>query len=56
METTIFKNFNERNGNYELSRILNAIKEGNFKTKIQSLRECEDEKEKRIKKSIRLCK
>jgi len=53
METTIFKNFNERNGNYELSRILNAIKEGNFKTKIQSLRECEDEKEKRkIKNSL----
>ena len=53
METTIFKNFIERKGNYELSRILNAIKEGNFKTEIQSLRECEDEKEKRkIKNSL----
>ena len=47
METTIFKNFNERKGIRELTTVLNAIKEGNFKTEIQSLRECEDEKEKR---------
>ena len=47
METTIFKNFNERKGIRELTTVLNAIKEGSFKTEIQSLRECEDEKEKR---------
>jgi hypothetical protein len=53
MEITIFKNFNERKGNYELSRILNAIKEGRFKTEIENLRDCEDEKEKRkIKNSL----
>ena len=28
METTIFFNFQERNGNHELVKVLNAIKEG----------------------------
>ena len=53
METTIFKNFIKRIGNRELTRVLQSIKEGSFKTEIQSLRECEDEKEKRkIKNSL----
>ena len=53
METSIFLNFQDRKGNYELVNVLNAIKEGKFNTKITRLREADSEKEKgRIKNSL----
>ena len=47
METTIFFNFQERNGNHELVKVLNAIKEGKFKTEIAKLRNTASEEDRR---------
>ena len=52
-KTTIFSNFRDRKGNYELVKVLNAIKEGRFDKEIAQLREAASEEEKdRIKKSL----
>ena len=53
IETTIFKNFIERKENIELTRVLKAIKEGTFKTKVELLRNSQDKYEKKkIKNSL----
>ncbi len=53
METTIFKNFNERKGIRELTNVLKVLKEGTFKTKIELLRNSQDKNEKKkIKNSL----
>ncbi|MDA9680578.1 DUF3987 domain-containing protein [Flavobacteriaceae bacterium] len=53
METSIFLNFQDRKGNYELKEVLNAIKEGKFNNEITQLREADSEEEKgRIKNSL----
>ncbi|MDC3276797.1 DUF3987 domain-containing protein [Flavobacteriaceae bacterium] len=53
METSIFLNFQNRKGNYELKEVLNAIKEGKFNKEITQLREADSEEEKgRIKNSL----
>ena len=53
METSIFLNFQDRKGNYELVNVLNAIKEGKFNTKITQLRNADSEEEKgRVKNAL----
>ena len=53
METSIFLNFQDRKGNHELVKVLNAIKEGKFNKEITQLREAASEEEKgRIKNSL----
>ena len=53
MKITVFKNFQDRKGNYELVKVLNAIKEGKFNKEITQLREADSEEEKgRIKNSL----
>lgn len=52
-KTTIFLNFQDRKGNYELVKVLNAIKEGKFNKEITQLRNADSEEEKgRIKNSL----
>ena len=52
-KTTIFLNFDDRKGNYELVNVLNAIKEGKFEKEITQLREADSVEEKdRIKNSL----
>ena len=52
-KTTMFSNFRDRKGNYELVKVLNAIKEGRFDKEITKLREADSEEEKgRIKNSL----
>ena len=52
-KTTTFINFRERIGNYELVKVLNAIKQGKFEKEITQLREADSEEEKdRIKNSL----
>ena len=52
-KTTIFLNFQDRKGNYELVKVLNAIKEGTFNKEITQLRNANSEEEKgRIKNSL----
>ena len=49
----MFSNFQDRKGNYELVKVLNAIKEGKFNKEITQLREADSEEEKgRIKNSL----
>ena len=49
----MFSNFRDRKGNYELVKVLNAIKEGRFDKEITKLREADSEEEKgRIKNSL----
>ena len=49
----MFSNFQERKGNFELIKVLNAIKEGKFDKEITQLREADSEEEKgRIKNSL----
>ena len=53
MKTTIFSNFNEREGNYDLAIVLKAIKEGRLEHQITQLRNSTSEEEKRrIKNSL----
>ena len=53
MKITVFEKFKERKGNYELVKVLNAIKEGKFDKEIAQLREADSEEEKgRIKNSL----
>ena len=53
MKITVFEKFKERKGNYELVKVLNAIKEGRFDKEITKLREADSEEEKgRIKNSL----
>ena len=53
MKITVFENFQDRKGNHELAKVLNAIKEGRFDKEIAQLREAASEEEKdRIKKSL----
>ena len=53
MKITIFENFQDRKGNYELVNVLNAIKEGKFNTKITQLRNADSEEEKgRVKNAL----
>ena len=53
METTIFSNFNQRKGNYDLGIVLKAIKEGRLEHQITQLRNSTSEEEKRsIKNSL----
>ena len=52
-KTTTFINFRERIGNYELVKVLNAIKKGKFEKEITQLREADSVEEKdRIKNSL----
>ena len=52
-KVSMFSNFRERKGNYELKEVLNAIKEGKFDKEITQLREADSEEEKgRIKNSL----
>ena len=52
-KTSMFSNFQDRKGNYELVKVLNAIKEGKFDKEITQLREADSEEEKdRIKNSL----
>ena len=49
----MFSNFQNRKGNYELVKVLNAIKEGKFNKEITQLREADNEKEKeRVKNAL----
>ena len=53
MKITVFENFQDRKGNHELVKVLNAIKEGKFDKEIAQLREADSEEEKgRIKNSL----
>ena len=53
MKITVFENFQDRKGNHELVKVLNAIKEGKFDKEIAQLREVDSEEEKRrIKNSL----
>ena len=53
MKITVFEKFKERKGNFELGKVLNAIKEGKFDKEIAQLREADSEEEKgRIKNSL----
>jgi len=53
MKITVFEKFKERKGNFELVKVLNAIKDGKFSKEITKLREADSEEEKgRIKNSL----
>ncbi|MDG1919975.1 MAG: DUF3987 domain-containing protein [Flavobacteriaceae bacterium] len=53
MKITVFENFQDRKGNHELVKVLNAIKEGKFDKETTQLREADSEEEKgRIKNSL----
>ncbi len=53
MKITVFEKFKERKGNFELVKVLNAIKDGKFDKEITKLREADSEEEKgRIKNSL----
>ena len=53
MKITVFENFQNRKGNYELVKVLNAIKDGKFSKEITQLRVADSEKEKeRVKNAL----